>query len=153
MWMTMASVDSGLRAFVGGKISQNSPGELMMVGHPVSYFQMMMLFLNKKQERRTGFQGAKNQIKLVTTSILLFKAMFLRLSGKFSGKSHRAWSPACALGVCGSGNDYGICDPSLSHLRSKGGSRFGSAGAMAPVKCQNGIKMHSFAGVHSIPEG
>lgn len=79
--MTMASVDSGLRAFVGGKASQNSPGGLMMVDHPESYFQMMMLFLNRKQERRTGFQGAKNQTKLLATSTPLSKAMFLRLSG------------------------------------------------------------------------
>lgn len=103
--MTMASVDSGLRAFVGGKASQNSPGGLMMVGHPESYFQMMMIFLNRKQERRTGFQGAKSQTKLLGTSTPLSKAMFLRLSGKLSGRSHRAWSPACALGVCGSGNN------------------------------------------------
>lgn len=149
MWMTMASVDSGLRAFVGGKTSQNSPEGLMMVGHSESYFQKMMLFLNRKQ----GFQGAKNQTKLVTTSIPLSKATFFRLSGKFSGRSHRAWSPARALGVCGSGNDYGICESPSSHLRSKGGGRFCSAGAMVPVKCQNGIKMYSLSGVHRIPEG
>lgn len=149
MWMTMASVDSGLRAFVGGKTSQNSPEGLMMVGHSESYFQMMMLLLNRKQ----GFQGAKSQTKLVTTSIPLSKATFFRLNGKFSGRSHRAWSPACALGVCGSENDYGTCEPFLSHLRSKGGGRFCSTGAMVPVKCQNGIKMYSFSGVPRIPEG
>lgn len=58
----MKSAGSGQRAFVGGQTSQNSPGEpSVMVDHLDSYFKMMMLFLSRKQERRTGFQGAVRQ--------------------------------------------------------------------------------------------